>query len=87
MCLIRSRVTMSSTPPSDWVIAEWTVDVDPLVMGRGFSRLGSMFRSLVSHQWVVCILECQLQALIPGGWSFTPQPGFFLETPVLKKMF
>jgi hypothetical protein len=35
LCLIRSLVTMSCTQPSGWAIAEWTIDVGPLVMRQG----------------------------------------------------
>jgi hypothetical protein len=33
LCPIRSRVAMSCAPPSGWAVAEWTVNVGPLVMG------------------------------------------------------
>jgi hypothetical protein len=76
LCPIRSRVTMSCAPPSGWVVTEWTVDADPLVMGtrvRGFSRPGLLFRSLLN--------------IIPGGRSFSPGRVFFKEENEWKEEF
>jgi hypothetical protein len=44
-------VMMSCASPSCWVVAEWTIDADLLLMGgrvRRFSRPGPMFWSLLN---------------------------------------
>jgi hypothetical protein len=38
---------MSCAPPSGWAVAEWTIDVDPLVMGGQGSGI-FLARTIVS---------------------------------------
>jgi hypothetical protein len=73
LCPIRSRVTISCSPPSGWAVAEWTVDAGPLVMGCQGSGVFSA-RTNVSVSLNI----------ISGGRSFPPRPSYFFVDVYMK---